>query len=582
MLTYGAMAASDLGEVERARGYAERVLGMADEKTLHAEALIARGMASFRRGNHTAAVRDFERALQLAESQALPIPVDHARLRLALALDVEGRHQEALELARAVSQVARLALFAAWAPELEGKALLGLGRLDEAFDALELSRGLYARLGYRFEGIPLGLLGDLHRERGSLDLARAAYERTLELSDDCAQGVRPMALVGLARLLAFEDPLVAERLARDAVAAGSVHSRQAQALSAAGWVALTAGDMGSALARANEAATEARRRSDAIALAEAVELEGVATRSAPRLRKALELWREQGAAVGQARVEFALAHFASSREEIATAESRLRELGINLEAAAGAAGTYAAFPRRSGAEVSIVTLGAFRVLRPDGPVPNSAWQSKQARDVLKILASHRGKPVPRDVLMEALWPEQDPAPLANRLAVLLATIRAVLDPEKAHDTDHFVVSRSGAVALDLAHVEVDVDRFLHLVEAGLDARNPELLVRAVELYAGDFLPEDAYEDWAAAMRDEARSTYVAAARALARHATDADSAARFLQRLLAVEPYDEEAHLALVETLVTAGRHGEARRRYLRYTALMNEIDVEPAPFPGR
>ena len=71
MLTYGAMAASDLGEVERARGYAERVLGMADEKTLHAEALIARGMASFRRGNHTAAVRDFERALQLAESQAL-------------------------------------------------------------------------------------------------------------------------------------------------------------------------------------------------------------------------------------------------------------------------------------------------------------------------------------------------------------------------------------------------------------------------------------------------------------------------------------------------------------------------------
>jgi len=48
-----------------------------------------------------------------------------------------------------------------------------------------------------------------------------------------------------------------------------------------------------------------------------------------------------------------------------------------------------------------------------------------------------------------------------------------------------------------------------------------------------------------------------------------------------MDPWDESAHLTLVATMERAGRHGEARKRYLDYTSLMAEIGVPTAPFPA-
>jgi DNA-binding SARP family transcriptional activator len=103
------------------------------------------------------------------------------------------------------------------------------------------------------------------------------------------------------------------------------------------------------------------------------------------------------------------------------------------------------------------------------------------------------------------------------------------------------------------------------------------------LYGGDFLEEDPYEDWAVSLREEVQATYIALARTLAETAAsdgDADGATRFYLRILERDPFDEGAHLGLVEALIAAGRHGEARRRYGFYAAKMEEIAVEAAPFP--
>ena len=85
------------------------------------------------------------------------------------------------------------------------------------------------------------------------------------------------------------------------------------------------------------------------------------------------------------------------------------------------------------------------------------------------------------------------------------------------------------------------------------------------------------------LREEARTTYVSVAMALADlslNAGDHDGAARYLLRVLARDPYDERAHLQLVTALSVAGRHGEARRMYRAYAGRMGELGVEPAAFP--
>jgi DNA-binding SARP family transcriptional activator len=240
--------------------------------------------------------------------------------------------------------------------------------------------------------------------------------------------------------------------------------------------------------------------------------------------------------------------------------------------------------------VAIQSLGAFAVERGGVLVSPREWQSKKARDLLKILISRRGRPVMREALIEALWPNQDPARTANRLAVALSTLRAVLDPGRRFGPGYFIATDGGAVRLEREHVVVDVERFLEDACAGLvrwrarlvdEAR--VLLAAAEAVYGGDFLEEDLYEDWAVSLREEARATYAAVVGALAELAeaeNDQEAAVLLRLRVLERDPYDERAHRALVASLTAAGRHGDARRAHRRYRARMREIGVAPGPLP--
>lgn len=198
--------------------------------------------------------------------------------------------------------------------------------------------------------------------------------------------------------------------------------------------------------------------------------------------------------------------------------------------------------------------------------------------------------MPREALMEVLWPEGDVGALANRLSVALATVRSVLDPNKRFDPGHFIVADNESVGLRIENLQIDVESFLDQAARGFDmkrkGRNTDAtreLVGAEAAYTGDFLEEDAYEDWAAPLREQARAAYLHTARVLADESKvlgDSQSAQRYLLRILERDVYDEDAHLELVSTLVCARHHGEARRAYRIYCTRMEEIDVEPAPFP--
>lgn len=238
--------------------------------------------------------------------------------------------------------------------------------------------------------------------------------------------------------------------------------------------------------------------------------------------------------------------------------------------------------------LSIQTLGGFRVLRHGVPVPVTAWQSKKARDLVKIRITRRGWPVTRETLISLLWPKEPADRVGNRLSVALSTARTVLGSQRGA-TEHGLVTDGDTVHLDLGVANVDVMSFLANAQRGLHSWRHDqpdalaLLGAAETAYAGDFLEEDPYEDWATELREEARLTYVQVATVLAGHTTrigEHVTASRYCLRILERDHYNEPAHLALVRALAAAGSHGEARRRYRTYAARMAEIDVEPRPFP--
>jgi DNA-binding SARP family transcriptional activator len=295
-------------------------------------------------------------------------------------------------------------------------------------------------------------------------------------------------------------------------------------------------------------------------------------------------------AASLARIAFEGDHLAARTAELLQEVTASR---ASLLAAADSERRRIAGELHDGAQqpLAVLTLGRFSVARDGSAVGREEWQSKKARDLLKMIVARRGRPTPREWLMEVLWPGQDPGLLSNRLSVALSTLRSVLDPGHAFASDHFVVATVQAIWLRSENVDVDIERFLSIGQTAIDLyRDGEIdearprLEAAAVAYVGDFLEEDLYEDWAVALREEARALYTSVVAALAElsiAAGDHDAAIRYRLRVLERDRWDESAHVGLMTALAAAGRHGESRRAYRDYVARMREIGVDPAPFAG-
>jgi DNA-binding SARP family transcriptional activator len=180
-----------------------------------------------------------------------------------------------------------------------------------------------------------------------------------------------------------------------------------------------------------------------------------------------------------------------------------------------------------------------------------------------MLAAARGRPVPREQLIDALWPDEVSSErLSARLSVQLSTVRRILGGGIVADRD--------AVRLDLAEVGLDLELLHQAADDGDSAST-------VDLYRGAFLPEDPYEDWATPARDHARRAYLRAAHALVEEALtkgDHERVADHAARIVLADPFDEAGHHRLIAALATVGRLGEARHAYDTYALRMNELDL--------
>ena len=473
----------------------------------------------------------------------------------------------------------------------KGEALIALGDLPGARIQFLRCLDLARRHGLERTPAALGGLAEVDYQAGRLDDARLGYQEAADLARDCEDSeTLVLALGRLATILVARDPApdvvaAARRLAQEAVDHASDEQRPAAVL-AAGWVGLAAG--GEKAAWCGDLAVEAARSGQVRrALGEALELraacsqDGRATRE--DLEEAIDVHDLAGARTfaDRARVSLGLLPGATRTHQTAAraAARRLRMGGF-------AAGPLNAAAAAGGPHLEIRVLGHLQVLTDGKPVPATAWRSRKARTLLKILVARHGVAVPREELCDWLWPGDDLRRASHRLAVLLSSLRSALDPGRLAEVEHFIAGDASGLRLSGNQIQIDLRDFLadadeaaRLADAGEEASARRLLAEVLAEHVGDAFEDERYEAWTGEARDNVRAVRIRSLRLLARlagRAGDIDEAVTSLVRLLGIDPFDEPAHQLLVAVLVRAQRHGEAQRAFDRWTRATLEIGVRP------
>lgn len=227
-------------------------------------------------------------------------------------------------------------------------------------------------------------------------------------------------------------------------------------------------------------------------------------------------------------------------------------------------------------------LGFFRVFAGSTEIGAHGWRTTKARDLLAYLVHCGGRPVPKDELLDALWPEADP----ERASVLLHTNLYQLRRElqRATGCRELIVHANGSYRLLPGSYATDVYDFERLIlvareETAGASKRVAALERAVALYAGDYLGNIDYP-WAAETREKLQRLWFQAREQLARiylEQGDYPRAMEHLRVLLGANPFWEEGHRLAMQAYAAVGDRRAAARQYRRLVRLLRqELGVAP------
>ncbi|HEX6511268.1 MAG TPA: BTAD domain-containing putative transcriptional regulator [Chloroflexota bacterium] len=232
--------------------------------------------------------------------------------------------------------------------------------------------------------------------------------------------------------------------------------------------------------------------------------------------------------------------------------------------------------------MNIRLLGALQIERGGERLGPGDFAGRKPKQLLEILLNERGHIVPRDRLIELLWPADPPLNADATLDTYVSLVRKRLGSGELR-------SVKPGYLIDCSHAEVDVDRFEALAQQASAAREAgdlpaaeSALAEARSLYHGPYLEDEAYAEWALGPRERLGEVYqhvLLSSAELAAARGDFQAALSLTEQALARAPDSEPAVRQLMLWLYALGRENEALQAYdrLRRT-LLADLGVEPAP----
>jgi DNA-binding SARP family transcriptional activator/alpha-beta hydrolase superfamily lysophospholipase len=212
--------------------------------------------------------------------------------------------------------------------------------------------------------------------------------------------------------------------------------------------------------------------------------------------------------------------------------------------------------------MTVRLLGGLLVEEDGRTVATEAALRRSAGTLVKLLALSPDHRLHRERLLDALWPDVAPVDAAPRLHKAAHYARRDLGRP-----DAVVVQGDMVALLPTVDLSTDVEVFEQAADAALASGDREAARAAAELYGGELLPGDIYEDWS----DDIRRRLAVKHAALLRQG-------ECWEELLRVDPTDEAAHAALIRRHVAAGDKQAALRQFEWLdVAMRRELGTAPS-----
>jgi predicted ATPase/DNA-binding SARP family transcriptional activator/DNA-binding CsgD family transcriptional regulator/Tfp pilus assembly protein PilF len=216
-------------------------------------------------------------------------------------------------------------------------------------------------------------------------------------------------------------------------------------------------------------------------------------------------------------------------------------------------------------------LGDFRVSIGARTIADREWRLRKAASLVKVLALAPGHRLHREQVMDLLWPHLSKEAAANNLRQVLHGARRIIDP--TNGSRYLTSDGESLVMCPGGELWVDADAFEVAATTARRAQEPSAHRAAIDLYAGDLLPEDRYEAWTEDRREELRQLYLALLVGLAKLHEERDEygpAFDALRKATTEDPLLEEAHAGLMRLLALSGKPEQALAQYERLRSVLS------------
>ena len=219
--------------------------------------------------------------------------------------------------------------------------------------------------------------------------------------------------------------------------------------------------------------------------------------------------------------------------------------------------------------IRIETLGQFNIHSDNKVLDNKVFEGARPILLLKSIVLHGSKDIPKEILIDDLWPKATLKAGEKNFKINLHRLRKGIEPNPKKEFGYsYIIQKAGLISLDPELVTLDVDEFIAFgAKAVENERNNkleialELYEKAVEIYKGDYFAEEPYLEWISRKRDLflARFGELLQKKAMLHEEMDQiEKAVETWQLILGADPYFEPAYQNLMILYADSGQKNKA------------------------